>query len=267
MENTHIILRYGEIFLKGKNRPIFENKLVSNIKKIANVEKILKLRSRYIINFFEEHHKLKNVFGLTSYSTTVKSGKEIEIIKQKVVDYVKNLKGTFKIITKRSDKNFPIKSPEFNVMVGEHVEKETNLKFSFDNPDYVINIEINQEAAYIFTETIDCFGGLPTGVEGKVLLLIEDEASFLAGLLMMKRGVAIYPISFETKDISLLQKYSPQDLNLVVVKDLKNLTLDTIVSGQNFDKLKEYDTNLLILRPLIAFNEDEIKEKLEMYSE
>lgn len=273
MDNTHIILRYGEIFLKGKNRPTFENKLVNNIKKLVDIKKIIKLRSRYIIDYIDNHSQLKNVFGLTSYSPAVRVGKEENLIKEKVVDYVKGLKGTFKIVTKRSDKNFPIKSPEFNVLVGEHVEKQTKLEFSFENPKYLINIEINQDAAYIFNETFDCFGGLPTGVEGNVIILVENEASLLAGLLFMKRGVSIFPVAFEEKDISLLQKYSPQKLNLVVVKDFDEIdkfatdkNLDIVVSGQNFDNLQDYESDLLVMRPLIAFNDGQIEDKLEMYS-
>ena len=131
----------------------------------------------------------------------------------------------------------------------------------------MINIEINQDAAYIFTESVPCFGGLPTGVEGKVLVLVETQASLLAGLLFMKRGTNIFPVAYEEKDISLLQKYSPMQLNLEIVKNIPaDKDMDIVVSGQNIEELKDYETELLVLRPLIAFDDVEIQEMLDMYS-
>ncbi|NQV91160.1 hypothetical protein HQ489_01690 [Candidatus Woesearchaeota archaeon] len=270
MDYSHILLRYGEIFLKGKNKNFFEKKLAQNIKKLVGVSSVTRLRSRFVCEYIKNHQDLKCVFGLTSYSLAVRVEKDPDMIKQKVIDFVKDLKGTFKIATKRSDKQFPIGSMDFNIEVGGYVEENTNLAFSFDNPDYLLNIEINQDAAYIFTESVSCFGGLPTGVEGNVLLLVENEASLLAGVLFMKRGTNIFPIASEEKDISLLQQYSPMALNLVVVKDVDTFAaekeMDILVSGQNFERLKKYDTKMLVLRPLIGFSEEEIIEMLDMYS-
>ncbi|MBT3836108.1 hypothetical protein HOD05_01580 [Candidatus Woesearchaeota archaeon] len=267
MNYSHILLRYGEIFLKGKNKNFFEKKLAQNIKKIVGVSSVNRLRSRFVCEYIDNHKDLKQVFGLTSYSLALRVEKEPEFIKDEVVKFVSKLNGTFKIATKRSDKQFPIGSMDFNVEVGGYIEAKTDLEFNFENPDHLINIEINQDAAYIFIESIPCFGGLPTGVEGKVLLLVEDKSSILAGLLFMKRGTNIFPVAYKEKDISLLQKYSPMQLNLDIVKDIPtDKDMDILVSGQNFENLNDYKTELLVLRPLIAFDNVEIQEMLDMYS-
>src|SRR3989344_8605194 len=182
-----LMLRYGEIFLKGKNKGIFEHKLAENIAKITKSSgfpglKVINSRGRLLLPYFAGHSCLRRVFGLVSYSPAVRVEKKIEKIQQKAVELLRGKKGTFRISTKRSDKSFPVPSPEFNRLVGEQVEKHTQLRFSSSAPEITLVIEINQEGAYLFFENIVCGGGLPTGVEGRVLLLVEDEASLLAGV-------------------------------------------------------------------------------------
>jgi len=267
MHYNTILLRYGEIFLKGKNRIIFEQKLISNIKKITGTEKVKKLRSRMLSDFFSEHHKLKNVFGLISYSPALKSEKNEQEIKEKALKVLvdMNIK-TFRINTKRSDKSFPIKSPEMNTVVGEFIEKNSDLEFSFGNPDCLLTIEINQIGAFLFYETINGFGGLPAGVEGAVLLLLEDDASLLAGLQFMKRGCDIRPFSLgKLFDIDLLHKFSPKKLQLKIVKEIDDVNGEILVVGNNFDTLKKYKTKKIIMRPLIAYDNEKIKKYLKKF--
>jgi adenylyl- and sulfurtransferase ThiI len=275
MKYTHLLLRPGEIFLKGKNIGTFERKLVENIKKLTLVNKVKKLRGRFIVNHFIEHEKLKTVFGLTSYSPAIKVENDLEVIKKSVLKLVEGYKKktSFRVETKRSDKTFPIKSPDLNVIIGKHLEENSEMEFKFKNQDLTIYIEINQDGVYLFTEIVRCFGGLPTGVEGKVLLLIESSASLLAGLSFMKRGCDVIPLAYSKQDISLLQKYSPKELKLKIVKDVKELNqfatenhLDTLVVGDNFDNKKDYQRDLLIFKPLIAFSDKEIEEKLEKFN-
>ena len=264
MDYNSILLRYGEIFLKGKNRSMFENKLILNIEQLAKV-KVKHLRSRLVVDYFANHLILKKVFGLVSYSPALKIETNVEEIKKHSLDLLSGRTGGFKVKTKRSDKRFPIKSPELDVLIGGFIEKNSPLKFNFHS-SLILNIEINQDGTFLFLETIPCFGGLPTGVEGKVNVLIEDEASLLAGLLFMKRGTGILPMAYSDKDISLLQKYSPIPLKLEIVKDLNKYSDGCLVVRDNFDGLKEYDTELLIFRPLIAYSDKEIERKLEEFS-
>lgn len=269
-----VLLRYGEIFLKGKNKSFFERKLFRNIKVLTGIKNIKKLQSRLVADYFPEHTRLRNVFGLTSYSLAVQAEKDPEKIKQKALAMLHHKKGTFRVETKRADKHFPHISPEFNALVGKFVEKECrDLKFSFKNPDIVLNIEINQGGAYLFLETVSCPGGLPAGVEGTVILLVEDKTSVLAGLLFMKRGCNIIPVSFGEKDLSLLQKFSPSPLKLKIVQDISELEMlgskygiSILVSGQHFKRYKKYDTQLLLMRPLISYTDVEIDEALRGYA-
>lgn len=270
------LLRYGEIFLKGKNKGMFERKLAENIRKIAGKTEnhkltVTKSRGRLLMDYFSGHAALRRVFGLTSYSPAVRVEKNIEQIQRKAAALLQGRKGTFRIVTKRSDKTFPMTSIELNRIVGEYVEKETMLEFSSASPDIILEIEINQEGAYLFFETVSCVGGMPAGVEGKVLVLVENEASLLAGLLFMKRGCSVFPVAFGDKDISLLQRFSPAELYFNQVKDFRELEelaakkeILIMVTGQVLG-----DTNLktclTIMKPLVAYSKKEIEEQLEWY--
>lgn len=252
---------------------MFEGKLLDNIQKIAGITKIKNIRGRLISFFFPAHHKLKQVFGLVSYSPAIKIEKDFEIIKTKALELLAGKEGTFKIEPKRSDKRFSLTSPEINIALGKFIEANTSLKFEGQNPQHLLGLEINQEGAYLFLEVFSCFGGLPTGVEGTVGLLVEDEASLLAGLMFMKRGCALLLLAFSPKDISLLQKFSPTPLKIYLVKNWEELNsvlhknkLFVLVSGQNFDALKKYETNVPVLRPLIAYEHKEISRILNDFS-
>lgn len=270
----YLLLRYGEIFLKGGNIKQFERKLRENIREIAGIKEIKQLRCRLILDYFDRHRLLRRVFGLVSYSPVDFVEKDLEKIKAKSLEMVRGLKGTFKVETQRSDKTFSIKSPELNILIGRFIEENSSLKFARDNPDHLLGIEINHQGVYLFTETVQCFGGLPTGVEGKAGLLVEDKNSLLAGLLMMKRGCDLVLVGFKKFEIDLLQRFSPTKLELKVVKDFSELEdflaqkkISVLVSGQRFEDYQKLKTHLMILRPLVAFGKEEAKRLLKEYNE
>ena len=274
MDFRFILLRYGEIFLKGQNKGFFERKLRDNIQILSGVKKIKDVRGRLIIDYFPEHNQLKKVFGLVSYSPAIKVNADFEEIKKASLELLKEKTGTFKIEPKRSDKRFPITSPEINIQLGRFIEANTRLKFDGQHPDHILGVEINQDGAYLFSEIVYCHGGLPTGVEGRVGALIENDADVLAALLFMKRGCDIFPFGFKTQNIELLQKFSPMKMELKLIKDYAELNqviqaekIQAIVSGQNFGHYKKYVFNEIVLRPLIAYSEEEIKKWLEIYDE
>lgn len=260
-----LLLRYGELFLKGRNQGLFLRKLMANTKKITGAKYVKKTQGRLILGYFAEHPKLRQVFGLNSYSPAWRAAKELEEIKETALKLLeeelregRKKKGTFRLEARRSDKSFPVKSPELKILVGKYIEeKNKNLRFDFAKPQTVLEIEINQEGAYLFFETISCFGGLPTGVEGKVYLLLENEASLLAGLLMMKRGSSIIPVG--KGDISLLEKFSPEKLELR--KGIEEPDMPIVV-GQTFENYHKLDIDNLIFRPLIGFSEGKVREEL-----
>jgi tRNA uracil 4-sulfurtransferase len=249
------LLRYGELFLKGKNRSFFEKKLIDNVKKIVKVDNVKRLQGRLVVTL-EDATLLKRVFGLVSYSSCEKVGKDLETIKKAALEVMKTKRGTFKVETKRSDKTFSVKSPDMNHLVGSFIEENSDLKFSFDKPDTVLGIEINQDGTYLFTETVKCFGGLPTGVEGSVYVSLETDADVLAGLLFMKRGTSIIPLG--DYGLPLLQKFSPTELNVAKV-DSKH----ALVVGQNFENYQERDG--IVFRPLIAYDDTQIKKELHYF--
>ncbi len=272
-----ILLRYGELFLKARNKKMFEQKLAENIGKIALKNgfsglKVTNTRGRLLMPYFSGYTVLRRVFGLISYSPAVRVEKNVQEMQEKAVEMLRDRKGTFRVSTKRSDKSFPITSLELNKMVGMYVEKHTPLEFSFEAPDIVLEIEINQEGAYLFFETITCGGGLPTGIEGKVILLVEDEVSLLAGLLFMKRGCNIFPVAFDEKEISLLQEFSPVELKLQAVKDFSELeelavtrNISILVTGQVLADGAKHKTNLTIMKPLVAYSKKQIEGQLKLY--
>lgn len=262
------------MFLKGKNYGLFEQLLKRNISVLTNVDlkKVSTLRGRFILPFFDQHQVIKRVFGLVSYSPAIKVAAEMDIFKLSAVALLQGKKGTFKVDVKRADKRFPIQSPDVSRLVGQFIEKQTSLTFQREDPDIIVYIEINNDGAYLFLESILCFGGLPTGSEGPVILLVESETSILAGLLMMKRGISIIPFGFEEQDISLLQRFSPSKLALQKVNDFSELEqlsqkkkINILVTGETFETLKPRTTNFLVLRPLISFDLEKIEELFIQY--
>jgi thiamine biosynthesis protein ThiI len=254
-----LIARYGEIFLKGKNRLDFEKKLVNNIKKMFDI-KVLRKRNRLLV---EDNVDLRRVFGLISYSPAVEVELDLEKIKSKILELIKNKNfETFAVAAKRMASKFS-SSQEINEIVGEFVLKNLKKKVDLTQPDLTVGIEFIDDKAYVFTETINCFGGLPVGVEGKVLLFIENEKSLLAGLLMMKRGCDVLPVAFKDVDIGLLQKYNPQKIEFKKIKsiqELEELNLPLAIA----DQLKE-ETSLVILEPLVGLTQAEISKKISIF--
>ena len=269
---THLLIRCGELFLKGKNYPLFERKVVANLQKLSNIPKITCLRGRFITPYFENHHLIRRVFGLTSYSPAIEVEKNMEAIKKAALLLLEGKTGTFKIEPKRSDKSFPLTSPEINIDLGTFIEKNTSLRFDGNSYDHLVGVEINHKGAYLFVEIIHCFGGLPTGVEGSVALLVHNEASILAGLLMMKRGVDIFPVSFEQKDITLLQRFSPSSLSLKVLHDAADLEeyarqrkISILTTGETLTERLPEKYPFLCLRPLIAYDSVAISQQLAKF--
>lgn len=211
-----ILVRFGEISLKGNNRSYFVNKLIGNIK--SNLHelgkfKIEKTYGRIYIYIDDEPKKyinsLKMIPGIVSVSPIAITEPDFGKIKKlalRVFEYaVKNFPTTFKVETSRPNKKFPLKSPEINMELGgyilENINKPNNNKLSVDvhNPEYLLNLEVRKDKTLIYTETIPGVGGLPVGTSGKGLLLLSGGIdSPVAGWLGMKRGMTIDAIYFHS---------------------------------------------------------------------
>jgi len=219
-----ILVRYGEIILKGLNRPVFEAKLVSNIKwalyGLGGIN-VIRSQGRIYIEPFEENYdfdsafeRLKKVFGVISFSPVWKIESDFSEIKKYSLDIVKDMleRGVlpkekaaagqavkFKVETKRGDKRFPMKSPEISSELGGYLlENIPSLTVDVNNPDFILYVEV-RENTYIYSEIIPANGGLPIGTNGKALLLLSGGIdSPVAGWMMAKRGVEIDAVHFHS---------------------------------------------------------------------
>ncbi len=200
-----IMIKYGELTTKKANRKLFINILDNNIKKILSNElyTLKKDRVRMYIesdNIDSISQKLQKVFGIHSIVECYSVDNNIEEIESTVLNLINNVEGsTFKVDTKRADKDFPIHSMEFNNKIGGLVLKNTSLKVDVHNPDIIIHIEIRPEGTFIYFNEIKGIGGYPVGIQGKGLLMLSGGIdSPVAGYLALKRGVDIDCLYFES---------------------------------------------------------------------
>ncbi len=202
----HILIRYGELSLKGKNRNSFIKQLYENIKsalKAFPTLEIEKQHDRMYIYLHEEDPKgvseiVSKVFGISSFSLAIKVPSDIdEIVKACYESLDFSEYKTFKVAARRSDKTFPIISDQINRMVATQILKNSNWKVDVRHPDVKIVIEVHQDATYIMTDRIEGAGGYPVGVGGKAMVLLSGGIdSPVASYLMMKRGVRIECIHY-----------------------------------------------------------------------
>ena len=203
-----LLLRFGELYLKGNNRNVFESLLINNLKKKLAGEtfKFEKTFGRYVISHYDELReekiveKVRQVFGLHSLSRAIETSAEIEEI-EKIVSNIDAENKTFKVFVKRADKGFPLSSMDFAKKLGELVlEKNKGAQVDLYNPELEIHIDIRvNKKAYIFTDSVKGQGGLPLGASGKGLLLLSGGIdSPVAGYLVAKRGLEIEALHFHS---------------------------------------------------------------------
>lgn len=203
-----LLSKVGELALKGLNRKTFESRLLNNLKrKLGDDLKSIDMRQSAIYmeinedaDFYAARDKVKKVFGITSVSVVYKAGKDIESIQNSAYEILKDvLPGhTFKVEAKRSDKKYPLTSPEICHQTGGFLlSKLQPLRVDVKNPDYVVMVEIREDNAYIYYDKEPCFCGLPTGTSGKATLLLSGGIdSPVAGFMMAKRGLELNAVHF-----------------------------------------------------------------------
>ena len=208
--NTTIMIRYGEIHLKGENRPFFEKKLILNIKDaLKEIQcRIIKGQGRYLIRDFDQMQTqqiidcVRKVFGVHSLCIADEIEKDFDIIAKSSVEKLAPMEGrvkTFKVRSRRADKNFPIPSMELSARLGEHILQEISwLKVDVVNPDVIVDVEI-REKAYVYCGSTICAGGMPVGTGGKAALLLSGGIdSPVAGYMMAKRGAELICVYFHS---------------------------------------------------------------------
>lgn len=206
-----LLIKYGEISLKGKNRYQFENNLLSNIKKQLKAvhHSITRRPGRIYLsmdcdNMEKTINTLKNTFGIESIARAIKTDKTVEAIDQAALKVAKTLFDSgngpaFKIEAKRTDKSFPLTSYQIACRLGNLLKKKIkDLIVNVNRPDWIINVEI-REKTYIYSKETKAVGGLPVGCSGKGLLLLSGGIdSPVAGYLMAGRGLAMDAVYFHT---------------------------------------------------------------------
>lgn len=208
--NELIMAKYGEIALKGLNKGTFEDILVKNIRRrLRHCGKFHYMRKQSTIyiepvgecDLDEVIEKLKVIFGIGALQRCAVFEKDFEQIKSQGVPYLENaLKNakTFKVDAKRSDKSFPMKTPEIQAELGGAIlEAYPHLSVDVHNPEITVMCEIRDKGAYVSAERIIGAGGMPVGSSGKALLLLSGGIdSPVAGHMISKRGVEIDAVNF-----------------------------------------------------------------------
>ncbi len=206
------ICHYAEIGLKGKNRSLFEDKLKHNIKKalqehLPDHKPYIRTSSkRIIIEFKNEPNKnyvkraLNNIFGIVNFSPAGVIPNDLNIIEDNCINLLKNQTfKTFAIRAKRSSKHVPFTSSDINIKVGAAVVQQLDKKVDLTNPDLTCYIEVLDDKSYIMAERYPGLGGLPSGISGKVLVLLSGGIdSPVAAYYALKRGAHCEFIHFHS---------------------------------------------------------------------
>lgn len=209
MKYTEVMVRYGELSTKGKNRKDFIGRLAGNVTKVLRDFPQVKIYPRHdrmhiVLNgapFEEIDKRLKKVFGIQTYSPTIKVPKtlaDIEKISLEMMQETFKDGMTFKVNTKWSDHQFKYDTNQLNSMVGDYLfDHMDNLKAEMKHPDMVLRIEVRQDAIYISNQLLHGVGGMPVGTGGKAVMMLSGGIdSPVASYLALKRGVDIEMVHF-----------------------------------------------------------------------
>ncbi|MGI6065875.1 MAG: tRNA uracil 4-sulfurtransferase ThiI [Bacillota bacterium] len=206
-----ILVRYGELGLKGKNKVQFINRLERNIARSLKGLAPREVESTWgriwvpVVDDMEETiERLTKVFGIYSVSPVIKTEKNLESIQQaalKVLHDALPNGGCFKVETRRSDKTFPMTSPEISKTVAGYLFAHSDdiYQAEMHRPQHVVDIEVRGEGAFVYGRVIPGAKGLPVGASGRAVLMISGGIdSPVAGWMAMKRGVTFEGIHFES---------------------------------------------------------------------
>lgn len=254
MNYSEIMIRYGELSTKGKNKMRFVNKLRNNIKHVLSVYPEVTVyfdrdRGHVYLNgadYREVSASLKKIFGIQNFAPSYKIEKSVPALKEAVQDIMKNIYKdgmTFKIAARRSDHNFELDSRDLNQVLGDAVFTAIpNVQVQMKSPDITLRVEIRHDAAYISHEEIKGAGGLPVGTSGKGTLMLSGGIdSPVAGYLALKRGVEIEALHFA----------SPPYTSPGALKKAHDLTR----------KLTAFGGNITFIEVPFTEIQEEIKEK------
>jgi thiamine biosynthesis protein ThiI len=247
------LIKYAEIGIKGKNRYVFEDRLVQCIKdsleKVEGTFSVYKEMGRVYVSASDDYEyddtveALKKVFGIAGICPLVRFPDQgFEDLKAKVIAFIKekypDQSFTFKVEVRRVDKRYPVRSMDAAALIGEALlEAFPKLKVDVHKPEVLVNIEIREEIN-VYTEVIEGPGGMPVGSNGKAMLLLSGGIdSPVAGWMISKRGVRIEAVYFHAPPFtSERAKQKVIDLARIVSKWAGPIRLHVV----NFTKLQTY---------------------------
>ncbi|HEO6357785.1 TPA: tRNA 4-thiouridine(8) synthase ThiI [Streptococcus agalactiae] len=254
MQYSEIMIRYGELSTKKKNRMRFINKLKNNMEHVLSIYPDVSVktdrdRGHVYLNGTDYHEvaeSLKEIFGIQAFSPSFKVEKNVDTLVKAVQEIMTSIykdRMTFKITAKRSDHSFELDSRALNHTLGDAVFSVLpNIKAQMKQPDINLKVEIRDEAAYISYEDIRGAGGLPVGTSGKGMLMLSGGIdSPVAGYLALKRGVDIEAVHFA----------SPPYTSPGALKKAHDLTR----------KLTKFGGNIQFIEVPFTEIQEEIKEK------
>ena len=256
MSNHVIILHLHELTLKGNNRSWFEKILIKNLSihlKDLPYKNISIISGRILItsiniNLIKDYKKcLSCVLGIRNFLFAIEVDLNIEKIKDKSLSLFSDINShkTFRISSRRQNKNYKLTSQDINCIIGEYIQVNTGLKVNLTNPDIDLVIEVVNDKAFVGIEKIEAFGGLPVGTGEKALSLISSGIdSPVASFNLLKRGVKLDYIHFHSAPatstqsiynveslLKVLCKYQLQcNLYLFPLLDIQNKIMDVVDS-------------------------------------
>lgn len=211
MQYNEVMVRYGELSTKGKNKKIFINRLAQNVKAALHQFPDVKVhanrdRMHLELNGSDSDgvlEKLSSIFGIQSYSPVMRLERDMEEVKKTAVKMVKELYApgkTFKIATRRADHEFYLDTNDINLMLGDEVLNNVEgIQVKMKKPDITLRVEVRLNGIFLSSETILGAGGLPVGTSGKGMLMLSGGIdSPVAGYLAMKRGVEVEAVHFHS---------------------------------------------------------------------
>jgi thiamine biosynthesis protein ThiI len=210
MNTQFVVIHYGESTLKKRNRSLFEDKLLSNLRAklgVLGVRKFRKLSARALVEFEQPTPwkdiagKIRKVFGFSTASPVHRTALTMEDLEATAVSAAAELDfKSFAVKTKRANKNFPLTSPEISAAIGAAIQEKTGARVDLTNPEKTFFVEILEREILFSSERIKGMGGLPVGISGNVAALLSGGIdSPVASWMMMKRGLKVDFIHFHSK--------------------------------------------------------------------
>lgn len=279
-EENILILRCGEIALKGKNKPYFERALVEKVRMqtkkfskyggidIKRHQGLIFLRAPKEAPLEDIINEVTKVFGVESISHAIETERELEKIQEAAVEYMLNIIDkreikTFKVEAKRSDKNYPILSPEIAKKVGGAILKGCKvLGVDVHNPDCLLFVDVRTDRTYIYEDKVPAQGGLPLGTNGRGMLLLSGGIdSPVAAFMMAKRGMTIEAVHFHSYPYTSERSLEKVErLGKILSQYIGKLKINVInllpAQEEIFKKCPEDENTILVRRFMMRIGED-----------